>query len=283
MEKVTFINSRGQSVQLGNDAPFILTKIEGTGAVNIDMQSQKSPYQDGVSYLGNTLDPRPISMEIMVLGDNIEEMARHRHELLQVFNPKLGQGKLIYQLGSIKREIRAISELAPVFPDDKNFKDTMQSGLIQLYCPNPFWLDEYETSQEIITWIGGMSFPLRLPTKFSMAGPKVINVINDGDVETPIKLEIYGPATNPKITLRETGEFLRIKRILTSDDVVTITTEFGNKRVELNGENAFNILDLPSSKFFTLDVGDNVIELTTEDVNNNANVKISYRNRYIGV
>ena len=283
MEKVTFINSRGQSVQLGNDAPFILTKIEGTGAVNIDMQSQKSPYQDGVSYLGNTLDPRPISMEIMVLGDNIEEMARHRHELLQVFNPKLGQGKLIYQLGSIKREIRAISELAPVFPDDKNFKDTMQSGLIQLYCPNPFWMDEYETSQEIITWIGGMSFPLRLPTKFSMAGPKVINVINDGDVETPIKLEIYGPATNPKITLRETGEFLRIKRILTSDDVVTITTEFGNKRVELNGENAFNILDLPSSKFFTLDVGDNVIELTTEDVNNNANVKISYRNRYIGV
>ena len=283
MEKVTFINSKGQSIQLGNDGPFILTKIEGTGAVNIDMQSQKSPYQDGESYLGNTLDPRPLSIELMILANTIEEMMMNRRKLLSAFNPKLGEGRLIYEIGGIKREIKAISELAPVFPDAEDFKDTMQQGLIQLYCPNPFWLDEFETSEEIITWIGGMKFPLKLPTQFSMAGPKIINVINKGDVEAPIKLEIYGPATNPKITLRETGEFIKINKTLTADDVVTITTEFGNKRVELNGENAFNILDLPSSKFFSLEVGDNVIELTTEDVNNNANVKISYRNRYIGV
>lgn len=65
--------------------------------------------------------------------------------------------------------------------------------------------------------------------------------------------------------------------------MVTITTEFGNKRVEFNGENAFNILDLPSSKFFSLQVGDNVLELMTEDESDNVNVKVSYRNRYIGV
>lgn len=283
MEKVTFINSKGQSIQLGNDGPFILTKIEGTGAVNVDIQSQKSPYQDGVSYLGNTLDPRTISIEVMLLAETIEEMMIYRRKILNIFNPKLGEGRLIYEIGGIKREIKAISELAPVFADAEDFQDTMQPGLIQLFAPNPFWLDEFDISEEIITWIGGMKFPLKLPTQFSMAGPKIINVINKGDVEAPIKLEIYGPATRPKITLRETGEFLRIKEVLTADDVVTITTEFGNKRVELNGKNAFNILDFPESKFFSLQVGDNVIELTTEDVNNNANVKISYRNRYIGV
>ncbi len=283
MERIKFINSKGQSVELGNDAPFVLTKIEGTGAVNVDIQSHKSPYQDGETYLGNTLEPRFLSIEIMILADNIDEMARYRHKILQAFNPKLGQGKLIYQLGNIKREIKAISELAPVFPDAEDFKETMQPGLIQLYCPNPFWLDEFETSEEIITWIGGIRFPLRLPTGFATAGDKIINVINKGDVETPIKLEIYGPATRPKITKRETGEYLKIKQELTADDVVVITTDFGNKRVELNGENAFNILDLPDSKFFSLDIGDNVIELTTDDITNNANVKISYRNRYIGV
>lgn len=260
-----------------------MTKIEGTGAVDVNIQSQKSPYQDGSTYLDNTLEPRPISIEVMLLADTIGEMTENRHRLLKVFNPKLGPGRLVYQLGNIKREIEAISELAPVFSDAGDFKDTMQPGLIQLYCPNPFWLDEFETSEEIITWIGGMRFPLRLPTKFSMAGPKIINVINDGDVETPIKLEIYGPATNPKITLRETGEFIRIKDTLTADDIVTITTEFGNKRVEKNGQNAFHILDLPDSTFFSLQVGDNVIEFTIEDVSNNANVKISYRNRYLGV
>ncbi len=283
METMTFTNSKGQSVELGNNPPFILTKIEGTGAVDVNIQSQKSPYQDGSTYLDNTLEPRPISIEVMLLANMIGEMTENRHRLLRVFNPKLGPGKLVYQLGNIKREIEAISELAPAFPDAGDFKDTMQPGLMQLYCPSPFWLDEFETSEEIITWIGGMRFPLRLPTEFATAGDKIINVINSGDVETPIKLEICGPATKPKITKRETGEYLRIKEELTSDDVVVITTDFGNKRVELNGDNAFNILDLPDSKFFNLDIGDNVIELTTDDITNNANVKMSYRNRYIGI
>ena len=283
MEKLIFTNSRGQSVELGNEAPFILTEIEGTGSVNVNIQSQKSPYQDGSTYLDNTLEPRPISIEVMLLADTIGEMTENRHRLLKVFNPKLGPGRLVYQLGNIKRKIEAISELAPVFPENKDFKDTMQQGLIQLYCPDPFWLDNFEISEEITTWIGGISFPLRLPTTFAMAGPRIINIVNNGDVKTPVKIEIYGPATNPKITLRETGEFIRIKDTLTADDVVVITTEFGNKRVEKNGQNAFNILDLPDSTFFNLQVGDNVIEFTTEDVSNNANAKISYRNRYLGI
>ena len=283
MEKITFINSKGESVELGNDGPFILTKIEGTGAVNVDIQTQKSPFQDGEIYIDNRLEPRSLSIEIMVLAEDKEEMTKNRRKLLQVFNPKLGPGKLIYEFGNNRKEIEAISELAPVFPDAGDFKDTMQPGLIQLYCPNPFWLDSFEISEEITTWIGGISFPLRLPTTFAIAGSRIINVVNNGDVETPIKIEIFGPATNPKITLRETGEFIRIKDTLTADDIVTITTEFGNKRVEKNGQNAFHILDLPDSTFFSLQVGDNVIKFTTEDVSNNANTKISYRNRYLGV
>lgn len=285
MERVTFTNSRGESIQLGNDSPFILTKIEGTGAVNIDMQTQKSPYQDGVSYRGNTLEPRPISMQIMILAETMEEMITYRRKALSIFNPKLSEGTLIYEIGNIRREIKAISELAPVFPeseDIRTFKEYMQPGLIQLYCPNPFWLDDFETSEEIITWIGGMKFPLRLPTAFSMAGDKIINIINDGDVETPIKLEITGTATNPKVLNRTTGEFIKVNRILTSDDTLVITTDFGNKRVELNDVNVFNYIDL-NSTFFNLDVGDNVIELITDDENDSTNIKVSYRNRYIGV
>lgn len=283
MEKLIFTNSRGFSVELGDESPFILTKIEGLGAVNVDIQTQKSPFQDGETYIDNTLEPRSLSIEIMVLAEDKEEMMKNRRKLLQVFNPKLGPGKLIYEFGNNRKEIEAISEIAPVFPDAGDFKDTMQLGLIQLYCPNPFWLDIVETKEEIVTWIGGISFPLKLPTKFSTAGSRIINVVNDGDVETPVKIEIYGPATNPKITLQETGEFIRIKDTLTADDIVTITTEFGNKRVEKNGQNAFHILDLPDSTFFNLQVGDNVIEFTTEDVSNNANAIISYRNRYLGV
>jgi len=282
MEKITFINSKGRSLELGNDGPFILTKIEGTGAVNVNIQSQKSPFQDGETYLGNTLEPRSIPIEITLLGENETDIADKRSKLLQIFNPKLGQGRLIYEFGNIKREIKAIPELAPVFPHAGDFSDTMQPGLIQFYCSNPFWIDEFETSEEIVTWIGGMRFPLRLPTRFAMKGPKKINIINNGDVETPVRIEFKGPATNPKIINHTTGEYIKVNRILTSEDLLIITTEFGNKRVEINGQNVFNWIDL-NSAFWQLEVGDNIIEYTSDDEVESASVKIVYRNRFIGV
>lgn len=280
MAKLKYINSNNKSIVLGNKAPYLITTIDGLGSPQNEIYTQKSPFQDGVSITGSSLELRNIVLEGKIIDSNRLNRQTYRNTLLSVFNPKLN-GKLTIGLGNEQRQIDCKVEQAPYFTSEsgKNHQDFS----ISLIAPNPYWQDIEDISQEIITWIGGMSFPLRLPTKFSMAGPKIINVINDGDVETPIKLEIYGPATKPKITKRETGEYLRIKEELTSDDVVVITTDFGNKRVELNGDNAFNILDLPDSKFFSLEVGDNVIELTTEDVNDNANVKISYRNRYIGV
>jgi len=282
MEQMTFINSRGEGVVLGNDWPYIVTKIEGTGAVPIDIQTQKSPFQDGVSYIDNVLEPRPISIELMVVAGNQAEMAERRRALINIFNPKLGPGKLIYELGNSKKEIDAISELAPVFPHAGDFSDVMQPGLIQLFCPSPFWLDVFETSKEIVTWIGGLKFPLVLPTKFSLAGQRIVNIINDGDIETPVIIEIRGTANNPKIANKTTGEFIKINRTLLIGDVLTITTHFGNKRVEINGTNALHYIDLAST-FFNLHPGDNVIEFSSESVNDDAGIKISFKRRYVGV
>ena len=293
MEKITFINSKGQSIQLGNDGPFILTKIEGTGAVNVDIQTQKSPYQDGESYIGNTLEPRPLSIEVMVLAENLHEMAKHRHKLLQVFNPKLEQGKLIYQLGNIKREIKAISELAPVFPDAEDFKDSMQPGLIQLYCPNPFWEDLEEGKEEIALWISDWEFPVDIPAEGMEFGHRattlIKNIINNGDVPCGMRIEFKALATvvNPSIFDFNTREFIKVKRNLLAGEKLIINTSFGNKRVELmksNGtiENVFHYIDLKST-FIQLDVGDNLIQYDAEEGIDNLEVSIYHKPLYIGV
>lgn len=282
MEKVTFINSQGFSVELGGEKPFILTKIEGTGAVNATLQTEKSYSQDGVTYIDNTLEPRSLSIEIMLLADNEKKMAKERHRLARIFNPKLGKGRIRYELGEIKREIEVIPELAPTFPYAGDFQETMQPGLIQLYCPSPFWLDVEDTIDEIVTWIGGMQFPLQLPTAFATKGPKKINIINQGDVEAPVTVEFRGPATNPKITNHTVGKYIQVNKTLAAEDVLVITTHFGNKRVEINGQNVFNWIDLDST-FWMLQVGDNVVEYTSDDQVEPASVKITFRNRFVGV
>lgn len=216
-------------------------------------------------------------------------MMKNRREILQAFNPKMGQGRLIYEYGNVEKEIKAISELAPVFPDAGGFKDTMQSGLIQLYCPEPFWLDTFTESEEMADWVGGLMFPLQLPMMFAGRSSKQHTIIhNAGDVETPIVFEFLGAATNPRIIKIDTGEYIQVNRTIKDNERLIINTEFGNKKVILKnidtGEevNAFGWIDLGST-FFQLDVGDNLMSYSAESGQETAKVWIRWRNRYVGV
>ncbi len=282
MRQITYTNKRGESVVFGDVAPYILRKIDGTGGAPANLQTQKAPFQDGVTHLGTLLEPRAITLEVMLLAEGAEAMQGLRSRLARVMNSKVGPGVLRCRYGGHEREIEAIPDLAPVWAQAGDFEDTMQPGLISVLCPSPFWLDIAKESSEIVTWIGGMTFPWRLPSKFAQKGPSIVNIINRGDVETPVRIEFKGPATNPKITKRDTGEYMQVIRELVPGDVLIVTTDFGAKRVEINGQNAFNYIDLGST-FWQLDVGDNVIEYSSDDPVEPAAVSIAYRNRYVGV
>ncbi len=283
MFKLKFINSQGESIEI-YDRPFRLIRFDGLGDTGADHQTQKSYNQDGVTLYGTHLEDKHLEIELMIVGIDEIDLAQNRRKILSMFNPKLGEGTLQRISADGTRQINAVADGVPFFPDGpSNRSKTFQRALISLYCPNPYWTDTTDRSIEIVTWIGGLTFPLRLPTEFATAGENVGNIINDGDVETPLRIEITGPATNPKITKQSTGEYLRIKETLTAEDTLVITTGFGNKRVELNGENAFNLLDLPESTFFNLHAGDNIVFFTTENINDNATIRASYRNRYVGV
>lgn len=127
-----------------------------------------------------------------------------------------------------------------------------------------------------------MIFPWMLPSSFAIKGPKKINIYNEGDVETPIRIEFKGPATNPRIINNTTGEYIQVNQVLARDEVLVATTDFGNKRVEINGRNVIRWIDL-NSIFWQLRPGDNIVEYTSDDEVEPAAVEISYRNRYVGV
>lgn len=282
MEKLIFKNSRGQSITLGNTGPFLLEKIDGTGSPKTTILTSKAPGQDGRSHHGTILDERILPVQGAIFGNSTEDMYRKKKELCAVLNPKTS-GKLTYinDIGSYEVDYTV---------EDISFKDRLaelQGFLAQLYCPNPFWLENYEESEEIATWIGGIKFMLRLPVRFSTRGPKQKLIINNGDVETPITIVFKGPATNPKVTNLSTGEFIQVKRTLENSDSLIISTDFGHKRVEIedgagNKTNVFNWITLDST-FFNLQMGDNIIQYSSDNDIEPAAVYIKYRNRYIGV
>jgi len=279
-EKIIYENDRGERVEIAYSFPYFLDTFTGADGTDANITKTQSIGQDGTTINNLNLTDRPMQILGGIKGYSKEEMAKYRAKLLRVFNPKL-KGTLLYEYGDVKKQIRCRVETAPRF-SRKNREYRMQEFLINLIAPNPYWTDEFESGEEIVTWIGGMTFPLKLPTAFATKGPKIINIRNDGDVETPIKVEFHGPATNPRIENKTTGEFIKVNQVLTPEDILVITTEFGNKRVEINGENVFNWIDLDST-FWGLEVGDNVIEYTSDDEVEDATVKVIYKNRYLGV
>lgn len=279
MAKLTYTNERGQSLTFGDSAPLLVTKIDGLGSPANEIQIQKSPYQDGSSYLGSTLVERNITIEGVILAQDREP---YRRQLLKTFNSKL-RGTLIFERGSAQKEIDCIVETV-AFPSA--MQENFQPFFISLLCPSPFWLDPYIESEELAAWIGGFSFVLTLPTKFSEAGQER-TVRNDGDVETPVRIEFFGPATNPKISNLTVGEFIRIKRDLKSREKLVITTEFGNKSVilvDVDGResNAFHYIDL-ESVFWGLVPGENVLRYDADAGVEQAKVLVTWRNRFLGV
>ncbi|MBS4191740.1 phage tail family protein [Bacillus sp. FJAT-49705] len=286
-EKFIFISARGDIVELANDAPFILLNHEGVGAVKSNVQMQKSPFQDGQTHTDSVLEIRPINLELLLQAKSQDELFRLRAKLTSVFNPKLGAGTLKYVYGSLDREIKATSEFAPIFPPgESNRGSTFQVALMSLICSDPFWLDPHTESEPMSAWIGGMEFPFQLPVEFAMKSSST-TLLNDGDVEVPVEIVFHGPAVNPIVTNKTTGEFIRVKRTLGANDKLIVRTAFGNKTVLIidgtgKQTRAFNWLD-ENSIFWQLDVGYNEIEYNMDSNSDDANVVINWRKRYVGV
>ncbi len=279
MQEIIITNQNGESITLGNQAPYFLETVDGVGEVPVALESQKAPKQDGSTYIDNTLENRAISIEgtIITKGHPATVLAARR--LMQkVLNPKLGSVTVTYY----QREITGIAETTPVFPGGQGSKGLYyQKYLIHLLCHQPFWLDTYFESREMSYLMGGIKFKLSLPTVFSYRGFRR-KAVNEGDVAAPVMIEFKGPAINPTVNNLTTGEFIKVNRDLGEDDVLTINTAFGQKFVRINGENAFHYIDL-DGVFWQLVPGENALSYTSNNDSIKTRVVVKWKNRYVGL
>ncbi|WP_420768761.1 phage tail family protein [Parageobacillus thermoglucosidasius] len=284
MQRIIFTNSRGQSVELKSSAPFLLQSIDGLGDVDADIQTQKAPFQDGSTYIDSVFQERAISLEIAIIADK-STLLKQRQFLASVFNPKLGKGVLRYENGETIREIEAVPDGVPVFPSGReNRGPFFQKAMVNLLCPDPYWKSTEITEEP--TFEPLFQFPFEGVFEIGMQRDNRI-IVNDGDAPTPVFIEFYGPAVNPKITNKTTGEFIKVNQTLQEGEVMRIDTTPGNKSVYFvqpdgTERNVFNWIDLDST-FFQLVVGENEIEYSADSDIQGAIVNISYRKLYNAV
>lgn len=287
MQKVKFTNSKGESLDFGITPPLVLQRIEGTGNVDADLQSQKSPYQDGKTLLGVNLEPRELFLQTTILSGDRERMFELREEVQKVFNPNLGNGLLEYSTPNGSKYINAVADGSPVFSKYAGESTVCQ---ITLIAHNPFWYDIKENEHEFQTpYLPMFEFPFftteEEPIEFGLE-QEVVEVMNSGTTSTPLIIEFFGGLKNATLTNRTTGDFITIKKELLVGEVLTINTSFGQRKIEVdkidNGtENGFKYLTF-DSKFLQLEEGLNIIKYSAES-ESNATVRMRWNNRYLGL
>lgn len=280
---LTYQNAKGKSIRIGYFSPFYLVNFDGgTSLPQINVYTSKGTGQDGESYTGSTMNMRNIVIDFRIENDFVN----NRSQLYSVFLLK-SEGALIFEQDNIKRKISCRVESLVI--DDNTVPKT---ATLSLLCPKPFWEDIDKIRNDIAAWQPTLSFPLELLPDGIEVGQRqlslVVNVINSGNVSLGMVIEFkaIGSVTNPSIFDVYKQKELKINTTMQAGDVITVSTIFGKKKVELNRggviSNIINDLDT-GSEFLQLEPGDNLIRYNADENINNLEVSIYYTPAYLGV
>ena len=293
INKIIYENERGISIELNREGPLFLSSVEGFGGLEADIVSSKSAYQDGISISKTILKDRILTLNCYLSIDNEQQRYILKKKLYNAFNPKVaGHIKIYTDAGQLRgaSNLRVIQ--APLFDDDYKGLNDLVSFQIQLAMPLPYFEDLVENKVEFGSEVGNFFFDWELKEEGNELSIKnnsnVVNIFNSGDCEVPLKLVFKASSNvkNPRIYNVYTKEFIKINKTMEAGEMIAITTNKGNKRVEsiLNGKtsNIFNNLDIQSD-FIWLDIGDNVIAYDAEEMVEQLEVSIYYTNYYLGV
>lgn len=285
MQSLVFTNDNG-TISVGQTAPYYLLSVTGIGGLGAEMQSQKAPFQDGSTYIDQQYNNRNITMNIHIVAADLTALNVLKRSISNIMKPKT-ESTLTYANGTTTKQITVYCESSPLWGTDKS--EQHQQCFVSMIANNPFWVDILESSEEMAISIPVLSFDLEITDSFEFEtnGINSVDIDNIGDEETPVTIYFKGPATNPKVFNETTGEYIQVTYTLLANEQLIINTAFGNKSVYFDDGtgvlvNAFGYINL-NSVFFQLAIGTNRITYTCDTGFDTANVRLTYKNKFVGI
>lgn len=210
MQKLIWENSKGERLDL-TSAPYGITEWEGFSGIDLNVQTQKVPFQDGSVFIDALYEDRTIAVTLAIYdGNNLETRYRLRRELISALNPKAGEGYLIYKNDYIEKRIKAIAN-NPIFETHNSDMVGTPKASLSWTCCDPYWEDVEETTVKFM-------------------GTSKQQIEYDGDVETGLNLEYGGYSA--KIGIENLNESKEISVDgVGSYKKIDISTQAGKKTV----------------------------------------------------
>jgi hypothetical protein len=237
------------------------------------------------------LEPREISFDVLLQSETLPMQQRMVRELAAAFNPLNGPGVLVYtQEDGTEYRLNCIGNNTPTL-DKSDRSDVHQRVTIDLIAHDPFWYsnDQYQkTLKGTTNTFFPFGFDPTVSGGFSLGQNSDKEIfVNQGFVTAPVTIEFFGAMTDPVITNNTTGEYIGLILTMSEGDKFIVTTGIGNKTATYTASgvpvtNGFRYLD-PASTFWELVPGDNEIILSDASIGTDSEIRIQWRDRFVGV
>lgn len=265
------------------DPPIYLMDVEGIDGLEQEIYSTKGSGQAGVSVSGASPNEREIVITFQLRRSATQQA---RRQLLRAFKPSSTPGTLTFRRGKDEWSIKCYVESAPRFSEG-----VMMQGEITLIAPSPAMLAPASTV-DIARWVDAIQFDFEIPAEgheLTYRQPQlIVNAFNDGDMDAGavITMRAIGSASNPELVNVGTQEHMRFTIDLEPNDILTIYTAYGEKRITLThhgvDSNAFVALDAGST-WLQMRPGDNFLRYSAAENADNIEVRVRFAAAYSGV
>jgi hypothetical protein len=294
MQRVTYINIRGESVVFAGEPPFILYSIRGTGPVETTFLTSRGVYQHGDTTQGFRKEPRYVELKIHIDGLDKAGMYQRRVQLSGILSTLKGfdpitkrRGRLIYENDFGRWWIWAIPESGPVF--ENKIAHFATDIPVTFKCDDPFWRTMGQSTVLMAYSGGGFHFPIKFPVSFGTR-KFAVTAVNAGHVDAPVHVDIYGSGEMPQLVNHTTGQILQLSRLLAENEVLSIDTDPSSLTVTVTNtetgevESAWGYLTADSElSAFSLRPGDNALEYVPSTGGARSRVEVAWYGRLEGV
>lgn len=298
--RVAYYSPNGEApIEFGYDPPYGLVKVSGLGRNAATPATVRGPGQRGTTLRDIVINEKVVTMTITVLDVTGDEdtywgLRAHLERILTVEPGDFGDvpdiGLLrFYRDGSMPvLELPAVPRESPQYTAEGPY---WTDADLEFVCPSPFPRETQDRSFNL-AGAGGFEFPVA-GIDYVTAGIEFpsynfsADVLNGGDVEAPIFIQIFGEVTNPIVKNDSTGKEIRHTGVVAAGDRLEISTRYGEKTVEYVTAagvrtNAMASINHDVSRFWTLRPGFNRVSFSAS-VNNAGYANVYWRQHFGGI
>lgn len=291
MTRAVFKTSKG-SIVFGNDSPYALQVIEGTGGGSLYKTTAQYLDTDGAETLDILYEPRPLTIKGYIRATNQSEMHALRKKMIHILNGK-DKGTLEYACPSgvyqTEAELDGLTEWGASM-------QTFYPFVVYLKANKFYWKSVRENKQTILKAEKMLRTTFTLPCVFSIRSA-VSDVWNQGEVDTPFVIEIYASQGQVNLLNTEngieiinhtTGKHILINHEMQTGETVRVDTDNISVTSTTQG-NILNKVQFDADDEYETDLslslvpGKNELECINYDRSRTIAVVVRYYDMFVGV